>query len=71
MPDADLKFTILRKGRREDEFMVTTDPNDVPGHQAILRNWLSGNRWHPARWSEFEAEVRMAGRNKPLHTVRA
>jgi hypothetical protein len=71
MAARDLEITINRKGRRADEFDVSTDPGDVSGLQAILRGWLEGHGWHAARWAEFSADVRIAGEYRVVRTVRA
>jgi len=57
MARRDLEVTILRKGRREDQFAVSADPRNPADLRDILHAWLEGNRWDRGRWGEFTMDV--------------
>jgi hypothetical protein len=63
---------VLRRGKREDEFQATGDPADPAWLKGELVKWLKGEKWHEAKWGEFELEARPAGEwVSPLAKVRA
>lgn len=69
-----LDLEILRKGHPEDTIQLVADPSGA-GFPAVLqsrlREWLTGHKWAPARWGEFELIARAAGEWKQLAKVRA
>jgi hypothetical protein len=69
-----LDLEILRKGHPEDTIQVVADPKGA-GFPAVLqkhlRSWLTGHKWAPSRWGEFELVAREAGAWKQLGKVRA
>lgn len=69
MAETDLDFEIFRKNRRMDSLRIFADPDDTRALQGALKRWLERERWHPARWSEFSADVRIAGRGRIEATV--
>lgn len=68
---AALDLEVLRKGRPEDTFEAEAGPDQPAYLQALLRSWLSDNKWDRGRWGEFEMLVREAGRYKVLAKIRA
>lgn len=70
MPARPLDLEVLRKNRHEDTFQAT-GPTDAAWLQLQLREWLTGHKWSPGRWGEFELIARPAGEGKQLAKVRA
>jgi hypothetical protein len=66
-----LDLEVLRKNRHEDTIQATGDPADAAWLQGRLREWLTGHKWQPSRWGEFELVARQAGKWKQLAKVRA
>lgn len=71
MPARPLDVEVRHKGRREERFSVSADPANPAELQGILRQWLAGHKWHPAKWDEFDMLVRYAGEGKIRATIRA
>jgi hypothetical protein len=65
-----LDLEVTRKGRHEDAFRETGDPEDAAWLQGQLRRWLRDNRWAESRWAEFELAARNAGAGKVLAKVK-
>jgi hypothetical protein len=70
MASRPLDLQVLRKGRHEDAFRETGNPEDTAWLQGQLRRWLRDNRWAESRWTEFELVVRKAGTGKPVAKVK-
>lgn len=68
---ASLDLEVLHRGRHEDTFQVSGDPDDPMWLRERLRGWLAGHKWHASRWGEFEMIARPAGKGKQLAKVRA
>jgi hypothetical protein len=68
---AALDLEVLHGSRHEDTFQAEGDPGDAAWLRRQLQGWLSGHKWHQARWREFELIARPAGRGKQLAKVRA
>jgi len=70
MPSRPLDLEVVHRGRHEATFQATGDPSNHPWLENELRGWLRANRWHSARWNEFEMRVRNAGEGKIQAVVR-
>lgn len=68
---AALDLEVLRNNRPEDVIQADGDAGDADWLRRQLRGWLSGHKWHPSRWREFELVAHPAGRGKRLAKVRA
>jgi hypothetical protein len=71
MARSDLDVEVRRKGRREAEFTVTADPNNISELRSVLSGWLSGEGWHEDLWAQFDMLVRFSGEHRIRRMVRA
>jgi len=66
-----LELEILRGSRHEATFDAHIDPDDTAALRQFLADWLTSNKWAPAKWGKFSLAVRHAGEYKVRKTIRA
>lgn len=66
----DLEITVQRKGKPVDRMDMRADPDNIPGLQAVLKDWLVGDGWSRGFWGQFSLAVRYAGSGRIQKTVR-
>lgn len=65
-----LEMEVMKGSAHMAAFEVLADPDDIGTLRDALAGWLSGNKWKPATWGQFRADIRLQGGYKILKTVR-